>query len=129
MAKSNESDLKRLKRYIKECRTCAAEENVKTYTLKLKKNLDKYSKEKIGKVSRFFKALGNPIRIKFLLLILEREELCPCELNMTFQLSQSNISHHLNILERAELVTNYTRGKWKYYQITELGKQLMKYVE
>ena len=50
------------------------------------------------------------------------------ELNITFELSQSNISHHLNILERAELISNYTRGKWKYYRITETGKELMKFI-
>jgi DNA-binding transcriptional ArsR family regulator len=128
MSESNESDLDRLKRYIKECKTCAAEEGVEAHIAKLKNIIDKYPPEKLKKMLRAFKALGNPIRLKILFLLLEKEDLCPCELNITFELSQSNISHHLNILERAELISNYTRGKWKYYRITETGKELMKFI-
>ena len=128
MMESNESDLERLKRYIKECKACATEEGVEVHISKLKGILEKYSSEKTKKLVRTFKALGNPLRIKILLLLLEKDELCPCELNITFELSQSNISHHLNILERAELISNYTRGKWKYYRITPLGKDLLKFL-
>ncbi len=128
MSELNESDLERLKRHIKECKACAAEEGVEVHISKLKGILEKYSSEKTKKLVRTFKALGNPLRIKILLLLLEKDELCPCELNITFELSQSNISHHLNILERAELISNYTRGKWKYYRITPLGKDLLKFL-
>jgi len=126
MSESNESDRDRLKRYIKECKACAAEEGVEGHIAKLRDVIEKYPPEKLKKNLRIFKALGNPIRLKILFLLLEKEDLCPCELNITFELSQSNISHHLNILERAELISNYMRGKWKYYRITESGKELMK---
>jgi hypothetical protein len=72
---SNESDLERLKRYIKECKACAAEEGVEVHISKLKGILEKYSSEKTKKVVRTFKALGNPLRIKILLLLLEKDEI------------------------------------------------------
>lgn len=72
-----------------------------------------------------FKALKNTIRIRLLLLLTEEQDICFCELVSSLKLLKSTLSHHLSILEFAELITTYTRGKWKYYRITDLGKRVL----
>lgn len=132
MAETYESDIERLRRYISGCKTCSAE-GVEEHILKLKNLIDKYPSETIEKFTHIFKALGNPIRVKILILLFEKvkvnEDLCYCEINVIFGVSQSTISHHLNVLEQAGLISNYTQGKWKYYQLSELGTQLVKFLE
>jgi ArsR family transcriptional regulator len=62
-----------------------------------------------------FKALGDPTRLAMLQMILEREELCACEIEPSFDLSQPTISHHLKQLREAGLITGERRGTWIYY--------------
>lgn len=62
------------------------------------------------------KAAGEPVRARILKL-LERGELCVCELMEVLGLSQSTISGHLSILKQAGLVTGRRQGKWSYYSL------------
>jgi len=128
MSKLNKSDVERLKRYISECKTCQ-EENIEEHVNKLRNLIEKFPQNKIKKQFQIFKALGSLIRIKIMILLLQLEEICPCELIVTFNVSQSNISHHLTILERAGLITNYTQGKWKYYRVTDKGRGISRLLE
>ena len=64
----------------------------------------------------FFSALGDATRLKMLKLIAD-EELCSCEVMAALELTQPTTSHHLGILERAELLTSKRNGKWVFYRI------------
>ena len=68
-------------------------------------------------VAERFKALGDPTRVRLVNLIGRHEELCVCELQEYFDLSQPTISHHLGLLRRAGLVESETRGRWAYYRV------------
>ncbi|MGD8396724.1 MAG: metalloregulator ArsR/SmtB family transcription factor [Candidatus Eiseniibacteriota bacterium] len=62
-----------------------------------------------------FRALGDPTRLRILEL-LKREELCVSEIGQHFEMTQPSISHHLDILRRAGLVTREKRGRETYYR-------------
>lgn len=65
----------------------------------------------------FFKAIADDTRLKCLLLILQHQELCVCELMTALQLSQPKISRHLAQLKKASLVSDRRQGQWVFYQI------------
>lgn len=67
-------------------------------------------------VARMFKALGDPVRLRLLSLITSADgEVCVCDLNAAFDLTQPTISHHLKVLREAGLVDSQRRGTWVYY--------------
>jgi ArsR family transcriptional regulator, arsenate/arsenite/antimonite-responsive transcriptional repressor len=64
-----------------------------------------------------FKALGDPTRVAIVNRLSAAEEVCVCDLNAAFALSQPTISHHLRILREAGLVNVTRRGTWAYYRL------------
>jgi ArsR family transcriptional regulator, arsenate/arsenite/antimonite-responsive transcriptional repressor len=70
-------------------------------------------------LSRVFKALGDPVRLRLLSLIASHEggEACVCELSGVFDLSGPTISHHLKVLREADLIVGERRGTWVYYRV------------
>ncbi|HKS44397.1 MAG TPA: metalloregulator ArsR/SmtB family transcription factor [Amycolatopsis sp.] len=70
-------------------------------------------------LSRMFKALSDPVRLRLLSLIASHEggEACVCELIGPFDVSQPTISHHLKVLREAGLADCERRGTWVYYWV------------
>ncbi|MEU3777198.1 metalloregulator ArsR/SmtB family transcription factor [Streptomyces sp. NPDC032472] len=70
-------------------------------------------------LSRMFKALSDPVRLRLLSLIASHEggEACVCDLIGPFDVSQPTISHHLKVLREAGLVGSERRGTWVYYWV------------
>ncbi len=65
-----------------------------------------------------FKALANPVRLQILdILSRHHGNICVCDIEGQFNLSQPTISHHLGVLRRAGLVTKEQRGLWVYYSL------------
>lgn len=65
----------------------------------------------------FFKALADETRLKSLLLILQEQELCVCELVTALADSQPKISRHLAQLRRAGILLDRKQGLWVYYRL------------
>ncbi|WP_416307815.1 metalloregulator ArsR/SmtB family transcription factor [Neptunicella sp. SCSIO 80796] len=65
----------------------------------------------------FYKCLSEDTRLKCLLLISLRGELCVCDLISALNLSQPKVSRHLAELRRCELLVDERRGKWVYYHL------------
>jgi ArsR family transcriptional regulator len=65
---------------------------------------------------KVFKALSNDNRLKIINL-LDHNRLCACKILEKIDLTQSTISHHMKILEDADLVNSTKDGKWRYYSI------------
>lgn len=63
-----------------------------------------------------FHALSEPLRIRLLELLRERE-LCVCELCEILEVSQSKLSFHLKTLKEAGLVRARQEGRWIYYSL------------
>ena len=68
--------------------------------------------------AKLFKALGDETRLEILRrLAAAGVEICACDIESYFELSQPTISHHLKILREAGLVTSERRGTWVYFAI------------
>lgn len=58
-----------------------------------------------------FKALSDETRLKILAL-LKDGEICVCDIAETLQMTQPNISFHLNLLREAGLIRDRKSGRW-----------------
>jgi len=64
------------------------------------------------------KALGHPVRLKMVDLIQAGGgEICVCEFENYFNLSQPTISHHLKILRDAGIIRSRQDGSWVRHSI------------
>lgn len=85
--------------------------------------------------AQILKALGDETRLRILAL-LNKGELCVCDIMAALSLSQSTASRHLAYLRNNGWVSGTRRGKWMYYRVTagstftdpELGKQILHYL-
>jgi len=74
--------------------------------------------------ARFFHSLSDPIRLQILHALM-MADLCPCIIKEITELSDSKLSYHLNILEKAGLIVSSPRKKWRIYSLTESGRSLI----
>src|SRR5213080_1971806 len=72
-----------------------------------------------AELSRVFRAMGDPVRLRLLSLIASHEggEACVCDLTGVFDLTGPTISHHLKVLREAGLISGERRGTWVYYRV------------
>ena len=68
-------------------------------------------------LAAMFKALSDPTRVAIVHRLAGADQVCVCDLNAAFDLSQPTISHHLRILREAGLVEAERRGTWAYYRL------------
>jgi len=67
------------------------------------------------------KALADENRVRILLALNSRGELCVCQLIDMLQLAPSTVSKHLFILRNARLVYGRKEGRWMYYCLNISG--------
>ena len=67
----------------------------------------------------FYKCLSEDTRLKCLLLITLKGELCVCDLISALKLSQPKVSRHLAELRKCGILTDQRRGKWVFYQLNQ----------
>lgn len=65
---------------------------------------------------QFYKCLADETRLQ-LLLLLQQEELCVCELMAALQESQPKVSRHLANLRECGLLEDRREGQWVYYHL------------
>jgi DNA-binding transcriptional ArsR family regulator len=75
-------------------------------------------------VVKTFKALADPTRVRIMLL-LDRRELCVCELMYILGMEQSRVSHHMRVLREAGLAEDVRDGRWIIYRIPEASRGLV----
>lgn len=63
-----------------------------------------------------FHAFSDGTRQKIIQLLKE-QELCVSDICKHFDISQPSISHHLDILKRAGIVTSHKQGRQAYYSL------------
>ncbi|HET6175257.1 MAG TPA: metalloregulator ArsR/SmtB family transcription factor [Gaiellales bacterium] len=71
-------------------------------------------------LSEVAKALSDPVRLQ-IVDVLRRQagEVCVCDLQTLFDISQPTLSHHLKKLREAGLVGVVRRGQWAYYYVVD----------
>ncbi|MDP9259892.1 MAG: metalloregulator ArsR/SmtB family transcription factor [Actinomycetota bacterium] len=72
----------------------------------------------VDRLSELSKALSDPVRLQ-IVDVLRRQagEVCVCDLQPLFGISQPTLSHHLKKLRDAGLVGVERRGQWAYYYV------------
>ena len=70
------------------------------------------------RMSNMFQVLRDPTRLK-IILALEMEELCVCDIAALTGLSQSSVSHHLQSLRQMNLVHYRREGKMTIYSLAD----------
>ena len=69
-------------------------------------------------LAQVFKALSEETRLQMMGLLLQRGELCVCDLMQALDISQSKASRHLRYLANAGLLADRREGLWVYYRIS-----------
>jgi ArsR family transcriptional regulator len=76
------------------------------------------SAEAVNQVAAVAKALSHPVRVQIVdILSRYAGEICVCEIEQLFSLTQPTISHHLKVLRQAGIVETDQRGLWVYYHL------------
>jgi len=67
-------------------------------------------------VNNLFKALNDPTR-REILKLLQKRDMTAGEIADSFRISKPSISHHLDLLKQANLVTAEKEGQFIYYSL------------
>lgn len=81
----------------------------------------------IKKMSRVFKALSNPNRLKLYLQIVKKHEMnydtncecLTCDIAKSLDIGSPTISHHLKELSNADLISTERKGKYLVATVNE----------
>jgi ArsR family transcriptional regulator len=104
----------RLERLL-ESGLCECEDS-QEHVRELKKLVEQLDGEVVKRQSYVLKALADATRIKILHLLKNRP-MCTCEIMVALDLTEPNASHHLNLLERNDIVKSERTGKWIFYTL------------
>ncbi len=72
----------------------------------------------IETISRTGRALSDPNRVRILLALLEKEDLCLCDLTDMLGLAGATVSRHAAILLEAGLVEARKDGRWVHFRLS-----------
>ncbi len=73
----------------------------------------------LDNVSELFKIFGDKTRVSILFLLLEKGEMCVCDLSAAMNMNQSAVSHQLRTLKSARLVKYRRQGKEVIYSLSD----------
>jgi ArsR family transcriptional regulator len=74
--------------------------------------------EELDRLSQVFKILGDPTRVKILML-LDNHEMCVCDIANVLNMTKSSISHQLATLRISGIVKYRKSGKEVYYMLDD----------
>ncbi len=69
-------------------------------------------------VTELFKALGDETRLQIIGL-LQAQDMCLCEITAALEAASSTITHHLKLLERANVINSRREGKFTVYHLVD----------
>lgn len=75
------------------------------------------TQELTGNWEDFFKVLSDETRLRILML-LDRRELCVCEICQILALPQPKVSRHLAKMRDLDLVRDKKEGQWTFYYLS-----------
>ena len=70
---------------------------------------------------KVMKALSDPNRVK-LLKMLQKRQMCVCEIQAALGIAQPTVSKHLKVMEAAGLVGREKEGLWVNYSLSDGGR-------
>ncbi len=63
------------------------------------------------------KALADITRLRILMLLINEEELCVCQLTESLAMVQPKISRHLAVLREKKILLDRRKGLWIFYRL------------
>src|SRR5512135_494612 len=72
----------------------------------------------MNELTTIFKALSDETRLRIIKL-LERGELCVCDITAALDMVQPKVSFHLSALKEAGLIKDRKQGKWIHYSLDD----------
>ncbi len=78
--------------------------------------------------AKVFALLGNEVRLKIMILLLNVERVCVCDIADILKVNQSPVSQHLRKLKDAKLLETTREGITIYYSIPETKKILLEHI-
>ncbi len=67
-------------------------------------------------LTNIFKALSDETRLRIIKL-LEKDELCVCDIVAALDMVQPKVSFHLSVLKEAGLIKDRKQGRWMHYSM------------
>lgn len=72
------------------------------------------------KIEKLFFALSDKTRLRIVRILLDYPEICVCQFQNIFKVSQPKISFHLRILRDAGIIQGQKKGRWTYYHLGDI---------
>ena len=86
----------------------------------LQKFEDKYAFHPgLEEQSEFYNLISNPIRLKIIHILREKEEVCVCDLRDIFGVTAAAVSQHLAKLKAYRIAKAEKQGQTVFYSLTE----------
>jgi len=105
------------KTIIKTLESCTDFGDAQVYYKELRKfGIDIKKNEEVIEIINFLEAIGKDDRL-YIITALKEKDRCVCELEAILQKSQPSVSHHLKILEKANLIRGWKKGKFTHYSL------------
>jgi ArsR family transcriptional regulator len=79
---------------------------------------DRGTVDNMNELTSIFKALSDETRLRIIKL-LERGELCVCDIVAALDMVQPKVSFHLGTLKEAGIIKDRKQGKWIHYSLNE----------
>lgn len=71
-------------------------------------------------IQKLYKTLADTTRLRILSLILNSKQICVCQITAVLNLTQSNVSNHLDKLKQSSIVKSFKKNKFIYYERDEI---------
>lgn len=76
----------------------------------------------LDEAHRRHEALSDRNRLLIVAMLARTDDLCACEVQSALGLSHPTVSHHMQVLREAGLVSSRRSGRWVHYDLTEAGR-------
>lgn len=101
-------------RFITFVRNVIKEKNPEDFLEKTRNWLDSIKDDEFYSTVSYHKALGSEIRLSIYRLVCH-QPLCTCGIAATLKLPESNVTHHIKILENTGLIYGKKKGRYTVY--------------
>ncbi len=92
---------------------------------RLESESNNISNDRVNEISNFCYVFSHPLRLKIALL-LNKGDLCVCEIVSILKERQNLVSHHISIMKKYGVVSSYNQSKYKYYMIEGVATDFLR---